>query len=57
VKDLEAKVAELEQLTSKMSEENSRLKHKVAKLESENSRLKGQNVTFTFPVRDTLGSV
>lgn len=50
MKELETKVAELEQVTLKFSEENTRLKHKVQKLESENALLKGSNITFTFPV-------
>ena len=50
VKDLEAKVAALEETTAKMADENSRLKHRLAKLESENNILKGSNITFTFPV-------
>ena len=51
MKDLEAKVLELEQMTNKIADENGRLKHKLAKLELENNMLKGSNVTFTFPVR------
>lgn len=54
MKDLEAKVAELEQMTQKMTEENSRLIGRVSKLESENTMLKGSNVTFTFPVPSPL---
>jgi hypothetical protein len=50
VKDLEAKVAEMEQVTNKMQEENAQMKSKLAKLEAENSILKGSNYTFTFPV-------
>ena len=50
VKDLEAKVAELELVTRRMREENETLRGKVSKLESENNVLKGSNITFTFPV-------
>jgi len=50
LKDLQAKTVELEEVTSKMTEENSRLKARLQALEMENSALKGQNVTFSFPV-------
>jgi len=50
VKELEAKVAELEQMTQKVADENNRLKNKLQTLESENAMLKGSNITFTFPV-------
>lgn len=50
VKELEAKVSELEAVTKRMQEENEKLRGKVTKLESENNVLKGSNTTFTFPV-------
>jgi len=50
VKELEAKVAQLEEMSMKMVEENQRLHSKMTNLESENNMLKGSNVTFTFPV-------
>jgi len=51
VKELEAKVAQLEEMSMKVVEENKRLHTKMTKLESENNMLKGSNVTFTFPVQ------
>jgi len=51
LKDLQAKTQELEQATTLMNEENSRLKAKLQALEMENNALKGQNITFSFPVR------
>lgn len=50
VKELEAKVSELENVTKRMQEENEKLKYKLSTLESENNVLKGSNITFTFPV-------
>src|SRR5205085_7567136 len=54
VKELEAKVSELEAVTKRMQEENEKLRGKVTKLESENNVLKGSNTTFTFPVLSPL---
>lgn len=54
VKELEAKVSELESLTKRMQEENDKLRGKLSKLESENNVLKGSNTTFTFPVLKPL---
>jgi hypothetical protein len=51
VKDLEARVAELEGASQRQLEENGRLKRNLVKLEEENHILKGSNFTFTFPVR------
>jgi len=50
LKDLQAKTVELEEVTSKMTEENNQLKARLQALEMENSALKGQNITFSFPV-------
>ena len=50
VKDLEAKVTALEEVTSKVADENTRLKSRLVELEAENNALKGSNITFTFPV-------
>lgn len=50
MKDLEAKVTELEIASQRQLEENTRLKRNLLKLEEENNILKGSNFTFTFPV-------
>ena len=50
MKDLEAKVTALEEVTSKMADENTRLKNRLLELEAENNSLKGSNITVTFPV-------
>ena len=50
VKELEAKVAVLEDVTTKIADENRRLKTQLAKMESENNDLKGSNIKFSFPV-------
>jgi hypothetical protein len=50
VKELETKVAALEETNKKIREENNRLKKRLEKIELENENLKGSHVTFTFPV-------
>jgi predicted nuclease with TOPRIM domain len=57
VKELEAKVTALEEVTSKMADENSRLKSRLLELEAENNSLKGANLTVTFPVTPSYDTI